>query len=148
MARHAQIQSRRLLIAIVGSAAMLLVAPSGAWAGSAHHGKNRHGNHGSHYSAASHDHASHKGHRGHGYHKGHRGHDGRHAYREHHRDRAYRHGYRQHRQHHDRYYCNPCGQYFGARDALYGHVSGHHGVPFWQLSYAIANHAFGLIFYG
>ncbi len=133
MARRAQTRSRRLLVAMVGLAAILLVAPSGAWAGSAHHSSSRHGNHGKHASAASHDHGSHKGHRAHGRHRGHRGHD-------------YRRGDR--RRYQDRYHCKPCGHYFGGRDALYGHVSGHHGVPFWQLSFAIANHAFGLTFYG
>jgi len=132
MARRAQNRSRRLLVAMVGSAAILLAAPGGAWAGSAHHSNSRHGHHGKHASAASHDHGSHKGHRAHGRHRGHRGHD-------------YRHGYRHRYQ--DQYFCKPCGQYFGGRDGLYGHVSGHHGVPFWQISFAIANNAFGLTFY-
>ena len=35
MARHAQIRSIRLLVAILASTSMLLVAPSVAWAGSA-----------------------------------------------------------------------------------------------------------------
>jgi hypothetical protein len=87
----------------------------------------------------------------HGY-ASHRGHDCRHAQRNRHdrqRDLHRGHGYRHgQRQHHDRYYCKPCGHYFGGRDALYGHVSGHHGVPFWRLSFAVANGAFGLIFYG
>ena len=143
MARHAQTRSRRLLVAIVASTTMLLVAPSVAWAGSAHHGDSRHGHRGKHASAASHHHASHKGHRGHDYRHAQR--NRHHGQRGLHRGHGYRHGYRQHN---DRYYCKPCGHYFGARDALYGHVAGHHGVPFWQLSYAVANHAFGLIFYG
>jgi hypothetical protein len=133
MARQSQIRSRRTLVAIVGSVAMLLAASSGAWAGSAHHGHSRHGHHGKHASAASHHHAFHKGHRGHGRHNGHCDYDHRFS--------------RQHR-HDDRYYCRPCGHYFSARGALYNHVSGYHGVPFVHLSYAISNYAFGLIFYG
>jgi len=133
MARHAQPRLRRLAAAIIGSAAMLLVIPSGAWAGSAHHGKCRHGHRGAHFSTAGHHYGVHKGHRGYGRHRGHWGYGNRHGYRN---------------RHHDRYYCEPCGRYFGVRDALYGHVSDYHGVPSWQLSFAIANHAFGLTFYG
>ena len=139
MARQSQNRSTRLMVAIVGSAAMILVAPAGAWADSAHNGYSRHGDHGQHYATSSHHHGSHKQHWAH---RGHRGRDYRHG----HRDHGYRHG--QNLRQHGRHYCKPCGRYFGERDGLYGHVSVDHGVPFWRLSYAIGNYSLGLVFYG
>ncbi len=154
MARQKQIRSRQRLVAIVGSAAMLLLAPGGAWAGSAHRGDSRNGNHGSHASVASHHGGSHQGHRAHGRDRGHhygrdkghhyarghryRGNDGRH--RGH--DNRYGHGDR----HHGRYFCEPCGYHFGSRSDFYGHVSVQHGVAYGQVAYVTPNFSFGLRF--
>jgi hypothetical protein len=111
---------------IIGSAAMLLFAPSAAWAGSGHHDYDRHrttSRYDSHSAHARGHHASHKR-------KGHRG------------------KRRGHEKHHVGYYCRPCNHYFSARNELYDHVAYRHRVPFRHLEVAVSFGGFGWIFFG
>ena len=126
MTRIAQARPKRLSAIIIGSAAMLLFAPSAAWAGSGHHDYDRHrtyGHYESHSSYAFQHHASHERHH-------------------------YRGKRRGHQKHHVGYYCRPCNHYFSARSELYDHVSYRHHVPFRHLTAAISFGAFGWIFFG
>jgi hypothetical protein len=126
MARIAQARAQRLSVMIIGSAAMLLFAPSAAWAGSGDYDHDRHRNRG-HYKA----HSSHA-----------RNHHASHE-RQHHRGK-----WRGHKKHHVGYYCKPCNHYFSARDELYDHVAYRHHVPFRHLTVAVSFGAFGWIFFG
>jgi hypothetical protein len=113
--------------------ALLLFAPSAAWAGSRHDDYHRHRT-SSHYRSQSdharHQHASHKRH-----HKSFRKH-------KHHGKR------RGHQKHHVDYYCRPCDRYFSARGGLYDHVNYRHRVPSQYLEFAVSFGEFGWIFFG
>ena len=127
MARNAYERWKKLSVAAVAAAAMLLVAPAGAWAGSAYDGGRHHGRHADasrhHYYSHGNQHRHHRNHRGHAY------------------------GHAKHR-HHTSYFCQPCNRYFDARRGLYDHVAYRHHVPFWQLANAITYNTLSWIFYG
>ena len=132
MTRNVQARPKWLATIIIGSAAILLFAPSAAWAGSGHHDYDRHRTHGQYKSHFAHlHHTSHK----------------RHHYVSHkrHHQRGKRRG---HEKHHVGYYCRPCNNYFSARDELYDHVAYRHHVPFRHLTVAVSFGAFGWIFFG
>ena len=132
MIRNAQARPKWLATIFVGSAAILLFAPSAAWAGSGHDDYDRYRTHGQYEShSAHHRHASHK--------RNHRA-----SYKRHHQQ-GKRRGYEKH---HAGYYCRPCDHYFGARNELYDHVAYQHRVPFRQLSIAVSFGSFGWIFFG
>ena len=134
MTRIAQARPKRLSAMIIGSAAMLLLAPSAAWAGSGQHGCNRHRTtsyYDSHFSHARGQHVSHKRH-----------HRASHK-RQHHRGKR-----RGHERRHVGYYCKSCNHDFSARDQLYDHVAYRHDVPFRHLEVAVSFDGFGLIFFG
>ncbi len=126
MARIAQARRKRLSAIIIGSAAMLLFAPSAAWAGSGHHDYDRHRTY-SHYNS----HSTHA--------------DQHHASHQRHHQRG---KWRGHEKHHVGYYCRSCNHYFSARGELYHHVSYRHHVPFRHLAAAVSFGAFGWIFFG
>jgi hypothetical protein len=132
MIRNAKVRPRWLATICIGSAVMLLLAPSAAWAGSGHNDYDRYRTHGRYESYSNNGHhVSHKRHQ-HVFHK-----------RQHHRGKR-----RGHEKHHVGYYCRPCNHYFSARDELYDHVAYRHRVPFRQLSLAVSFGAFGWIFFG
>lgn len=110
-------------MAVMAVAAMLLVAPSGAWAGSAHHGDRHRGRHADTCLHQGPSHHAPPGHRGHAY------------------------GHAKH-QRHALYFCRPCNRYFDARRGLHDHVAYRHHVPLWQLANVITFNALGWIFYG
>lgn len=124
MMRNAQVRPKWLATIMIGSAAILLFAPSAARAGSGHHDYNRDRSYGQYQSYSTHHHyASHKRHH----------------------PRGKRRGYEKQ---HVGYYCRPCNRYFSARDGLYDHVAYQHRVPFRHLSVAVSFGAFGWIFSG
>ena len=132
MTRNAQVRPKWLAPIIIGSAAMLLFAPSAAWAGSGHNDYDRHRTHGEYksHSAQCH-HASHKRHH-------------RVSHKRHHQ-----YGKRRgHQKHHVDYYCRSCDRYFSARTGLYDHVNARHRVPYRQLQIAVDFGEFGWIFFG
>ncbi len=128
MTRNVQARPKWLATIIIGSAAILLFAPSAAWAGSGHRDYDRNRTHSQHQSqfAYSH-HVSHE--------------------RDHHVSHK-RHRQRGYEQHHIGYYCRPCNHYFSARDELYDHVAYQHRVPYRHLSLAVSFGTFGWIFFG
>ncbi len=140
MIRNAQAQPKWLVTIFIGSAAMLLFAPSAAWAGSGHRDYDRYRTHGQYQSHSEHrHHISHKRY----HHVSHR--------RNHHfsHKRHHQHGKRRgYETQHVGYYCRPCNHYFSARDELYDHVAHQHHVPFRDLSVAVSFGAFGWIFFG
>ena len=140
MARNSYKRWKRLPVAVVGTAAILLTVPASAWAGSAHHGGGRHGNYadaGRHYSGF-----------GGGHYRQHRGHHYR-QHRSHHYRQHRGHGYRNAKHHYQtRYFCRPCNRYFDARHGLHDHVVQLHHVPIWQLANAITYSTLGWIFHG
>jgi len=132
MTRNAQSRPKWLATAIIGSAAMLLFAPSAAWAGSGHHDCDRHRTHAEYRShSAQFHHASHK----------------RHHKVSHKRHHQYGKRRGHHEQHVD-YYCKSCDRYFDARAALYDHVAYRHRVPSQHLGIAVSFGEFGWIFFG
>ena len=140
MTRNAQSRPKWLATIIIGSAAMLLFAPSAAWAGSGHRDYDRHRTNGEYRShSAQFHHASDKRHR-HASHKRHR-----HASHKRHHQRGKRRG---HQKHHVDYYCRSCDRYFDARAALYDHVAYRHRVPDRHLGIAVSFGEFGWIFFG
>jgi len=110
---------------ITGSLAMLLLAPSAAWAGSRdYNSDHRHAS--NHYRAQfdpSYRHDASCKHKHHG--KG-----------------------RGHQKHHVDYYCRACNHYFGARAKFYDHVAYRHRVPYQNLEVAVSFGEFGWIFVG
>ncbi len=57
------------------------------------------------------------------------------------------HGYASHPVGH-RYYCRACDHHFESHHALYGHVTRHHHVPFWQVPLLIAfQSGFGYVYH-
>jgi hypothetical protein len=140
MIRNAQARPKWLVTIFIGSAAMLMFAPSAAWAGSGDHDYDRYRTHGQYQSHTEHrHHISHKRY----HHVSHR--------RNHHSShkRHYQHGKRRgYETQYVGYYCRPCNHYFSARDELYDHVAHQHHVPFRDLSVAVSFGAFGWIFFG
>ncbi len=132
MARNAQVRPKWLASIIVGSAAILLLAPSAAWAGSSHHDYDRHRSHDWYQTHSEYRHHASQNRNHHA------------SYNKHHR-RGKRHG---HETQHFGYYCKPCNHYFSARDELYDHVAYRHDVPYRHLSLAVSFGAFGWIFFG
>ncbi len=134
MIRIAQARPSWLSAMIIGSAAMLLFAPSAAWAGSGHHDNDRHrttSRYDSHSAHARGHHASHK--------------------RAHHasyKRQAHREKRRGHERHHVGYYCRPCNHTFSGRSELYDHVAYRHQVPFRHLEVAVSFGGFSWIFLG
>ena len=132
MTRNAQSRPKWLATIIIGSAAMLLFAPSAAWAGSGHRDYDRHRTNGEYRShSAQFQHASHKRH-----HKV--------SHKRHHK-------YGKRRGHHEHqadYYCRSCDRYFSARAGLYEHVAYRHRVPDRHLGVAVSFGEFGWIFFG
>jgi hypothetical protein len=132
MIRNAQVRPRWLATIVIGSAAMLLFAPSAAWADSGHNDYDRDRTHGWYQSHSAHrHHASHK--------------RNKHAFQKRHHKHGKRRGYDER---YVGYYCQPCDHYFSARDELYDHVAYQHRVPYRQLSLAVSFGAFGWIFFG
>ncbi len=125
MTRIAQARPKRLYALIIGSAAMLLLAPSAAWAGSGHYNHDRHRT-GSHYESHFDQARDH------------------HAFRErqHHRGK-----WRGHEKHPVGYYCRSCNHDFSARDAFYAHVAYRHHVPFRHLAATVRFGAFSWTFF-
>jgi len=132
MARNAQARPKWLFATIIGSAAMLLLSPSAAWAGSGDYDYGRH-------RTSDYDNF-HSGHA-----RGHQVFHQRHHYASHKRQHGKRRG---HAKHHVGYYCRPCDRYFSARAKLYDHVAYRHDVPFRHLSIAVSFGPFGWIFFG
>lgn len=125
MSRIAQDRPKWRSVVVTGMFAMLLLAPSAAWAGSrdCDSGRYRTSNHYRSQSGHVHrQHASYK-HKHHGKRRG-------------------------HQKHHVDYYCRACNHYFGARDELYDHVVYRHRVPSRDLEVAISFGEFGWIFFG
>ena len=141
MTRNAQAQPKWLSGAIIAFLAMLLFAPSAAWAGSRDYDYDRHrtsDGYGSQSDEARHWNASHKSHR-HASHKRHHK-----AFRKH-----WKHGKRRgHQKDYVDYYCRPCDRYFSARTGLYDHVNARHRVPYRKLEIAVDFGEFGWIFFG
>ena len=133
MTRNVQARPKWLSGTIVAFLAVLLFAPSAAWAGSRHDDYDRHRTH-SHYGFRSddarHSHASHK-----------RCHKAFHKHKNHGKRRG-------HQKHYVDYYCRPCDRYFSARGGLYDHVNERHRVPYRQLEIAVSFGEFGWIFFG
>jgi hypothetical protein len=148
MTRIAQARSSWLSGMIVGTAAMLLFAPSAVWAGSGHRDYDRNRDDGRHRTDSRYD--SHSDHaRGrHVSHKRHR----QVSHKRHHRASHKRHDYRGKGRGHDRHYfdpyCRPCNRYFDGRDQLYGHVADRHSVPYRHLEVAVNFGEFGWIYFG
>jgi hypothetical protein len=131
MTRNAQARTKRLSVIIIGSAAILLFAPSAAWAGSGHNDYDRHRTRDHYWSQSAYHHdTSHKRH--------HRASHKRHP-------RGKLRGYEKH---HVGYYCRPCDRYFRARGGLYDHVAYRHRVPNRHLEVAVDFGEFGWIFFG
>ena len=140
MTRNVQARSKWLAPIIIGSAAMLMLAPGAAWAGSGDHDYDRHRTDGRYESNSAHPH--------HAFHK------------RHHYASPKRHRHASHKRHHQRgkrrgreihhvgYYCRPCNNYFSARGELYDHVAYRHQVPYRHLSLAVSFSSFGWIFFG
>jgi hypothetical protein len=156
MARNAQVRPKWLASIIVGSAALLLLAPSAAWADPNRHDYDRHRSHDGYQTHSEYrHHASHK--RNH--HASHKRNHHASSKRNHHASYKRNH-HASHKRNHQRgkrhgyetqpfgYYCEPCNHYFSARDELYDHVAYRHDVPFRQLSVAVSFGAFGWIFFG
>jgi hypothetical protein len=140
MARNAQVRPKWLASIIVGSAALLLLAPSAAWADPNHRDYDRHRSHDGYQTHSEYrHHASHK--------RNHHASSKRnhHASYKRNHQRGKRHGYETQP---FGYYCEPCNHYFSARDELYDHVAYRHDVPFRHLSVAVSFGAFGWIFSG
>ncbi len=136
MARIAQPLAKWRSALIIGSAAMLLVVPSAAWAGSGHGHGDRHrdcNQRGSYFAHAGNHHGSNGN-----YHAS-NGNNHKH----------HNHGKSKRQRKHDvDFYCGPCHRHFSARDELYVHVELQHHVPFRHLSGAISFSVFGWIFLG
>ena len=142
MTRNAQAQPRWIRGAIISFLAMLLFAPSAAWAGSRDYDYDRHRSSDRHWSQsddARHWHASHKRH--------HHDCEKRHhkAFRKHWKHHGKRRG---HHKHYVDYYCRPCDRYFDARIGLYDHVNARHRVPYRKLEVAVDFGEFGWIYFG
>ena len=141
MIRNAVARSKSLSGPIVAFLALLLFAPSAAWAGSRHGDYDRHRTSGQYWyrsEDARHWHASHE--------CRHHASDGRHhgAFHKH-----KHHGKRRgHQKHYVDYYCRPCDRYFSARSGLYDHVNARHRVPYRRLELAVSFGEFGWIFFG
>ncbi len=164
MIRNVQVRPQWLITIFIGSAAILLFAPSAAWAGSGRHDYDRDRTHAQVQSDSEYGHhSSHK--------RDHHSSHERDRYSSHERDRHFSHkrshhvshkrhhyvSHKRHRQHgkrrgyekyHVGYYCGPCNHYFSARDELYDHVAHHHHVPYGHLSLAVSFGGFGWIFFG
>jgi len=129
MTRNTQARPKWLPGAIIGFLALLLLAPSAAWAGSRDDYDRTTGHHWSHFGDARHQHAS-LNHKHHG------------AYKHKHPGKR-----RGHHKHVD-FYCRPCDRYFSARNGLYDHVAYRHRVPSRYLELAVSFGEFGWIFFG
>lgn len=158
MIRNVQVRPQWLITIFIGSAAILLFAPSAAWAGSGRHDYDRDRTRAQAQAQSD----SEYGHRSSHKRDRHFSHE-RDRYSSHERDRHVSHkrhhyvSHKRHRQHgkrrgyekyHVGYYCGPCNHYFSARDELYDHVAHHHHVPYGHLSLAVSFGGFGWIFFG
>ncbi len=133
MTRNALARPNWLSGTIVAFLALLLFAPSVAWAGSRHDDYDRHRTSGHYWSRS--DDARHL----------HASHGRQHAAFHKHKHRGKRRG---HHKHYVDYYCRPCDRYFSARGGLYDHVNARHRVPYRQLEIAVSFGEFGWIFFG
>jgi hypothetical protein len=140
MARNVQVRPNWLASIIVGSAAILLLSPSAAWADPRHHDYDRHRSHDGYQTHSEYRHHASYNRNHHSSHK-----RNRHASHK----RNHRPGKRRgHETQQFGYYCKPCNHYFSARDELYDHVAYRHDVPFRHLSVAVSFGALGWIFFG
>jgi hypothetical protein len=125
MTRIARALSRWRSVTMIGFLAMLLMAPSAAWASSRRDDSARHRGFDSNRPRVEHAH----------------GHPV--FYESKSRGRG-----RGHRKHPVAYFCSACNHTFGARSELYDHAAYRHGVPSQNLGISIRFGEFGWIFFG
>ena len=138
MNRIAQTRTNRLSAIIIGSAAILLFAPSAAWAGSGHDDYDRHRSNDHYWSHSVYDRGT-----SHNHHQA--------SHNRHHHKFKKRHPLgklRGYEKRHVDYYCRPCNRYFRARVGLRDHVAYRHRVPYRNLEVALSFGEFGWIFFG
>lgn len=112
----------RLSTALLGAAALAVMAPS---AGEARDWDDHRGGH---YRRADHPQMWHRKHHSHPRHHGHHGHSYGRPYCDYRGHGDYEEHYVVRRPAH--YYCDPCGHGYRSRRALYDHVHHHHHVPY------------------
>ena len=125
MTRIARSLSQWRSVAMIGFLAILLLAPTAAWAGSRRDDSGRHRGFDSNRSQVEHAH----------------GHPVFYESKSHGRGRG-------HQKHHVAYFCSACNHTFGARSELYHHVTYRHGVPSPNLGISIRFGELGWIFFG